>query len=913
PPEVPNPGDADPCAAGACAGLGVVAAIGPGGFVNAWASRPHVPLRKIEALEAVVASGAAPDLGALGVTATAACAPSGLVPVARRGSDAGTTLAVFSGTIVVGRATSIELGLGAQGNVRVWVGKAKVLDVARDAATSPFVDEDVVKLALAAGPTPVVVVAEELGGPTSFELRARVAGGSSRVLAFAPSAVEGAACAPADLVDVSLTPHVVPGGFRVSVDATPRGLVPLRGVGSKLALDLLGVKRGGGREATLVASLDVPDAGVAREETIPLRREVSWLRVGPPGAPPTTMPPTTPEAGEVPLLYRREVHEGVARLVSRLGDVERSRAPAGTRATAAWLVTSVADALARGDGDVSWTERRAARAERLVDGVLAGADPLAEETGVVERAYRSRLDDSLQPYLVAVPAGHARGNKRYPMIVALHGMGGEPGQALRTVVGDAPERDKMNVPYEARHLPAIPTYDALLVAPTGYVNSGQRLPGEDDVLRVVEDVEEAYRVDASRVSITGYSLGGTTSFVVPLHYPDVFSSAAPLCGYPNFSDWQGVRGTPKTPWEEVLVARKSIVNYAENGEYLPLHIVHGGQDGPHRSQVMADRYHELHYRRVFDVQDDLDHDVWEYAYDKGRMIGWLRWQRRPAAPKHVRFVTGEPRYDRSYWVRVLGMTDEARFASVDATVDEGRVVVDAKNVAALALDLDAAHAPARGRLVVAGEDLGEIGAGTAWITFDGGRPARADEEPKRAGMKRRGVSGPLDDVQAHAAIVVYGTQIAAETESNRLAAEVAAGARSASLRFPIRADVDVTDADLASKSLILVGRPATNRVTASLIASLPVRFEPNAVTVRGVRYEGADVGVSLIYPNPRDTDEYVVLHAGVTAAGTRASRHLPALVPDYIVYDHRLTALRGALLLGATPVLAGGFFDAHWN
>ena len=31
---------------------------------------------------------------------------------------------------------------------------------------------------------------------------------------------------------------------------------------------------------------------------------------------------------------------------------------------------------------------------------------------------------------------------------------------------------------------------------------------------------------------------------------------------------------------------------------------------------MSDRYHELGYRRILDVQEDLDHDVWEYGYDK---------------------------------------------------------------------------------------------------------------------------------------------------------------------------------------------------------------------------------------------------------------------------------------------------------
>jgi hypothetical protein len=266
-------------------------------------------------------------------------------------------------------------------------------------------------------------------------------------------------------------------------------------------------------------------------------------------------------------------------------------------------------------------------------------------------------------------------------------------------------------------------------------------------------------------------------------------------------------------------------------------------------------------------------------------------------------------------VKVLGIADDTKFASVDAAWDEGarKVEVTTRNVAALALDLGEAEVPEGTELVVDGKSLGSAGGAVAFVDFASGAPARVEEAPSFANKKRPGVAGPLDDVERHPTLVVYGTLRADEVEANKLVAETAAAIPHATLHFPVKADVDVTADDIKTKSLVLVGRPETNKVTAELAGALPVTFEPNAVTVRGKRYEGADVGVSLIHPNPKNPDEYVVLHAGVTAQGTLESRHLPALVPDYIVYDHRLTALRGALLLGATPVLAGGFFDAHWK
>lgn len=71
-----------------------------------------------------------------------------------------------------------------------------------------------------------------------------------------------------------------------------------------------------------------------------------------------------------------------------------------------------------------------------------------------------------------------------------------------------------------------------------------------------------------------------------------------------------------------------------------------------------------------------------------------------------------------------------------------------------------------------------------------------------------------------------------------------------------------------------MGGPASNRVTRALAEALPVRFDEKGLTLRGKRYEGESVGVSLIVPNPRNAEEYVVLHAGVGTRGTLLARRL---------------------------------------
>ena len=73
------------------------------------------------------------------------------------------------------------------------------------------------------------------------------------------------------------------------------------------------------------------------------------------------------------------------------------------------------------------------------------------------------------------------------------------------------------------------------------------------------------------------------------------------------------------------------------------------------------------------------------------------------------------------------------------------------------------------------------------------------------------------------------------------------------------------------------------------------------------------MGVSLIHPHPLNPHEYLVLHAGGGFQGTPAARHLPELVPDYVVYDRRFAVQRWNMLMDRRETLDGGFFTAEWE
>ena len=57
-----------------------------------------------------------------------------------------------------------------------------------------------------------------------------------------------------------------------------------------------------------------------------------------------------------------------------------------------------------------------------------------------------------------------------------------------------------------------------------------------------------------------------------------------------------VAGRSIRPWERFLAEERSNVFWAENGEHLPLYIVHGTKDLPEQnSGVLIERYEKLKF------------------------------------------------------------------------------------------------------------------------------------------------------------------------------------------------------------------------------------------------------------------------------------------------------------------------------
>jgi len=595
----------------------------------------------------------------------------------------------------------------------------------------------------------------------------------------------------------------------------------------------------------------------------------------------------------------------------------KSDVPRSSLETAEYLVDEVARLIESGDEDIRYLGAEAERALRYAREIFEGRDPLASFRGGIERlGYRSSIDGALHPYGLYVPPGwREEGDKRFGLVVSLHGLNSFPMKALTSLFGVPLGETESKLERERRPLP-VGSAPMFAVAPEGFGNSNYFGYGERDVMEVIDRVVERYRIDPSRIYITGASMGGTGALSVPLHFPDRFAAAAPLCGYHSVFEYRAVRGQKLEPWEKSSAARLSNVSYAENGRYLPLHIVHGQKDQPRTSEVLVKRYEELGYDVAFETPD-LGHNVWDETYEDRWIFDHFRPLERASHPRRVTFTTGRLRYGGAHWARIDDAADYSRFARIDATWrEDGTIAVATENARAITLFADEKLATkGNPRFSIDGTAFDAFSAEDgAWHFHRRGGSWVEGAESCDGICKRAGSSGPIDDIWYEPLLFVYGTADPAETAlAKRLAEALSVPRAGVTVRYSIRADSEVSADDIAHDSLVVIGTPQGNSLLAKIQGSLPIRALDGAIEVGGRRIDGETVSAAFIHPNPLNPARYVLVFTGSSREALFYADHLPELLPDWIVYDASSWPTKGGTILDGRKVLAGGFFDREWK
>jgi pimeloyl-ACP methyl ester carboxylesterase len=575
-----------------------------------------------------------------------------------------------------------------------------------------------------------------------------------------------------------------------------------------------------------------------------------------------------------------------------------------------------------------WTlealDRGMVRAKQLAQGEM----PWVESTGhAVVRAYRSRVDGSVQPYAITFPRDYGKDqNKKWRLDVVLHGR--DPSltevKFLHQFNGD-------------RDAPKDQDYIQLDVYGRG--NNAYRWAGETDVLEAINTflaVEGVGRrdhlIDPARMVLRGFSMGGAGTWHLGLHRPDRWCVLGPGAGFTTTRGYVPNLGE-LTPEQEACLTIYDAVDYAEN--VFNVHVV--AYAGAEDDQRQAAKNIEEKLKTIKDPRlsieileaPGLKHKFppeWQARAQK-KYAKWVQ-EGRSDYPKRVRFVTYTLKYPSCAWVEILGLERHYYRALVDAKLTDTGFTVKTANVRSLHLTLPEG---ARHRLAVNIDNqelkaqawVGQGSVANVYLQRRGKRWTAVLPQVILTGRARRmqkttGLQGPIDDAFTEGFLCVRGTgehpwheatQKYAEANLERFAKEWDKYMRG---KLPIKDDVDVSNEDIASKHLILFGDPASNSLIASVLDDLPIEWTRESITVAGKSYDATNHVPVLIYPSPLNTERYVVLNSGHTFRGADFQRTNALLFPrlgDYAVL--KLAPTRKDPL--ATKVAVAGLFDDFWQ
>ena len=565
---------------------------------------------------------------------------------------------------------------------------------------------------------------------------------------------------------------------------------------------------------------------------------------------------------------------------------------------------------------VAVAQRTLATGNERAAQLMSGQSPWMTESGV--RGFYSRIDGSVQPYILTMPEGYDAAVKRqYRLDVFMHGRD--------DTVLEQQFMAKSTTGYTSK--PFGPGADRFMLQPYGRYTNASRFAGEVDGLEAIESVARAYPIDRDRMVMAGFSMGGASAWSYTVHYADRWAAAAPGAGFSETRMF--LRGDlarqPQNAVQQALWHLYDATGYAVNTFNVPVIAYSGANDGQKQAaDAMA--------AAMLDEGLTLAHVIGPntgHSYEPGarqqlqdRLDQFAAKGRNPV-PREVRFTTWTLKYNKMHWVTVDAMNAHWERARVTAAVDGDAIRATTAGLSALHFVFDSGLAPfaagARPTVTIDGTTLtlpavardkslraGLVRTASGW---------RGGELPATDMRKIHGLQGPIDDAFMEPFVFVRPTGKPLSESLGTWAREQADYAISEWIHFfrgepRVKNDVDVTAGDIAAHNLVLFGDPSSNAIYKKIADRLPIRWRADGVAVGQEKFSANHAPV-FVFPNPLNPAKYVVINSGFTFHDQANNAMQSPKLPDWAVVD--ITRPGNNYRYLPLFVASQGFFDERWH
>ncbi|MCM8535613.1 MAG: hypothetical protein NE334_06730 [Lentisphaeraceae bacterium] len=568
--------------------------------------------------------------------------------------------------------------------------------------------------------------------------------------------------------------------------------------------------------------------------------------------------------------------------------------------------------------EIAWADEILDKGLERANNLLKGKAPWLTQKGYIVRGFRSKIDQSVQPYGLIIPQSYEiNGSKNHRLDIWLHGRGEKQLELgfIRARMGKA--KDKFQ------------SKDTIMLHPYGRYSNAFKFAGEIDVFEALEHAKKWYRVDEDRIANRGFSMGGAGCWQLAVHYADQWFASNPGAGFsetPEFLKHFQKQDLKPTWYEKVLWRWYDCPDYSANLKQSPT-IAYSGEDD---IQIQAAQMMEQGFANEGMTLRHIIGPKTKHKYhpDSAKTVeNWLHKQAingRNTLPLEIDFVTFTLKYNKMHWLTIDRLTQHFEKSRITAKVKPQEIHFKTQNINSFHINFEERNAPFhtghKVTFIIDNQKLEDlIGPRTNkkykihFTSIDG---KWSFGSPVAQLAKKKDLQGPIDDAFMNRFIFVKPTgtsqnqkfQKWSESELQRAIKHWRQHFRGDAI---VKTDTEITEKDIQQSNLILWGDTDSNAVIRQLQSRLPIKWNEDQITTNKKSYSSNNHALVMIYPNPLNPQKYIVLNSSFTFrefAYLNNARQVPML-PDWAIIN--LDTKPGFVWPG--KVADANFFDESWQ
>ena len=297
-------------------------------------------------------------------------------------------------------------------------------------------------------------------------------------------------------------------------------------------------------------------------------------------------------------------------------------------------------------------------AEKRVKEALKEKSPWVDgKTGLIVAGYTPELapDETPQPYGLVIPKGHDF-EKPCPLYVWLHGRGDK-----QTNLHFIHER--------MRSQGQIAPPGAMVLHPFGRQCVGFKFAGETDITEAILDVTNRFNIDAHRIVLIGFSMGGAGAWHYGAHNAFDFCAVSPGAGFAETARYRKLKPEDFPPWyEQKLWGLYDVPCYTRNLFNLPT-IAYSGENDKQiqAAQIMEEAFIAEGRKLEHLIGPGVEHKYEPKTLEKllARLDGIVK-QQQPDMPREVYLQTRTLAYPYMHWVNAERLMEHWLDSRIDA-------------------------------------------------------------------------------------------------------------------------------------------------------------------------------------------------------------------------------------------------------